>query len=148
MALQFAPFISDIELPFYSALASLKINHDKLDDSARKVLGLYEVRPSDPSETSCRMQILGNALTSDELVDPFCPCSTWIQPVIVPDMEQRSESALPSRRHHQELQHGRGIPDARQDRISAASWAYGRCAWLDGAIAAQLTDALDMGGNP
>ncbi len=68
MALQFAPFISDIELPFYSALASLKINHDKLDDSARKVLGLYEVRANDPPESSCRMQILGNALTSDESV--------------------------------------------------------------------------------
>lgn len=66
MALQFAPFVSDIELPFYSALATLKINHDKLDDSARKILGLYEIRPSDAPEASSRMQILGNALTSDE----------------------------------------------------------------------------------
>jgi hypothetical protein len=31
-----------------SSLASHKINHDKLDDSARPVLGLYEIRPSDP----------------------------------------------------------------------------------------------------
>lgn len=68
MALQFAPFASDIELPFYTSLASLKINHDKLDDSARKVLGLYEIRPNDAPESSCRMQILGNALTSNELV--------------------------------------------------------------------------------
>lgn len=68
MALQFAPFASDIELPFYTSLASHKINHDKLDDSARKVLGLYEIRPNDAPEASCRMQILGNALTSNELV--------------------------------------------------------------------------------
>jgi ubiquitin-like modifier-activating enzyme ATG7 len=65
--MQYTPFASDIELPFYSALASLKINHDKLDDSARKVLGLYEVRPVDPPNASCRMQIHANALTSDEV---------------------------------------------------------------------------------
>lgn len=64
--LKFAPFASDIEIPFYSSLASHKLNHDKLDDSARKILGLYEIRPSDPKEQSCRMQIHGNALTSDE----------------------------------------------------------------------------------
>jgi ubiquitin-like modifier-activating enzyme ATG7 len=64
--MQFTPFASDIELPFYTAFTSLKINHDKLDDSARKLLGLYEIRASDPPEASCRMQIRGNALTSDE----------------------------------------------------------------------------------
>ncbi|KAL5363979.1 hypothetical protein BJX96DRAFT_167918 [Aspergillus floccosus] len=64
--MQYTPFASDIELPFYTALASLKINHDKLDDAARKLLGLYEIRLSDPPNTSCRMQIHGNALTSDE----------------------------------------------------------------------------------
>ncbi|KAL3457743.1 hypothetical protein BJX64DRAFT_268373 [Aspergillus heterothallicus] len=63
--MQYTPFASDIELPFYTALASLKINHDKLDDSARKILGLYEVRPADAPNASCRMQIHGNALTSD-----------------------------------------------------------------------------------
>lgn len=66
--MQFAPFASDIELPFYTSLASHKINHDKLDDSARKLLGLYEVRPSDAPDVSCRMQVHGNALTSDECV--------------------------------------------------------------------------------
>ncbi|KAK2762822.1 Autophagy protein 7 [Arachnomyces sp. PD_36] len=65
--MQFTPFASDIELPFYSSLASLKINHDKLDDSARKLLGLYEIRSSDALEASCRMQIRGNALTSDDV---------------------------------------------------------------------------------
>lgn len=64
--MQYTPFVSDIELPFYTSLASLKINHDKLDDSARKVLGLYEIRSSDAPDVSCRMQIHGNALTSDE----------------------------------------------------------------------------------
>ena len=66
--LKFAPWASEIELGFYSSLASLKINHDKLDDSARKLLGLYEVRPGDPPNNSGRMQIRGNALTTDELV--------------------------------------------------------------------------------
>ncbi|KAL4785832.1 hypothetical protein BJX76DRAFT_346728 [Aspergillus varians] len=64
--MQYTPFASDIELPFYTALASHKINHDKLDDSARKILGLYEIRPADPPNVSCRMQIHGNALTSDD----------------------------------------------------------------------------------
>ncbi|KAL4768358.1 hypothetical protein BDW60DRAFT_197636 [Aspergillus nidulans var. acristatus] len=69
--MQYTPFASDIELPFYTALASLKINHDKLDDSARKVLGLYELRPSDTPNTSCRIQIHGNALTSDEVPSTY-----------------------------------------------------------------------------
>ena len=68
--MRFAPFASDIELPFYTSLAALKIDHDRLDDSARRVLGLYEVRPTDTPEASCRMQLLGNALTSDEFVNP------------------------------------------------------------------------------
>lgn len=68
MALRFAPFASEIELPFYTALSQSKIDHDKLDDSARRVLGLYEPRPhTDPNE-SCKMQVLGNALSSDESV--------------------------------------------------------------------------------
>lgn len=66
--LKFATFISDIELPFYTSLASHKINHDKLDDSARRLLGLYEIRPTDLPEASCRLQLHGNALTNDELV--------------------------------------------------------------------------------
>lgn len=61
--LQFATFTSDIELPFYSALFASKLEYDKLDDSARNVLGLYEPRLEEP-QASCKMQILGNALTS------------------------------------------------------------------------------------
>ncbi|KAI9787542.1 MAG: Autophagy protein 7 [Geoglossum umbratile] len=70
--MRFAPFASDIELPFYTSLAALKIDHDKLDDSARRVLGLYEVRPTDVPEASCRIQLLGNALTSDEVPKAYC----------------------------------------------------------------------------
>lgn len=65
-ALKFVPFSSEIELPFYSALFSSKLDHDKLDDSARPVLGLYEPRAQADLESSTRMQILGNALTSKE----------------------------------------------------------------------------------
>ncbi|KAG6008707.1 Autophagy protein 7 [Claviceps maximensis] len=63
LPLQFATFTSEIELPFYSALFASKLDYDKLDDSARNVLGLYEPRIEEPS-ASCKMQILGNALTS------------------------------------------------------------------------------------
>ncbi|TVY92126.1 Ubiquitin-like modifier-activating enzyme [Lachnellula willkommii] len=66
MALKFAPFGSEIELPFYTALSQSKIDHDKLDDSARTVLGLYEPRSTAP-EDSCRMRVLGNALNSDDV---------------------------------------------------------------------------------
>ena len=68
--LKFATFSSDIELPFYTSLASHKINHDKLDDSSRRLLGLYEIRPEEDAGISCRMQLHGNALTNDELVLP------------------------------------------------------------------------------
>ncbi|KAJ5894432.1 Ubiquitin-like modifier-activating enzyme atg7 [Penicillium taxi] len=69
--MQYTPFASDIELPFYTALSSQKINHDKLSDSARPVLGLYEIRPSDPANSSCRMQIHGNALNINEASASF-----------------------------------------------------------------------------
>jgi ubiquitin-like modifier-activating enzyme ATG7 len=69
--MQYVPFASDIEIPFYASLASHKINHDKLDDSARKLLGLYEIRPADSKEHSCRMQVHANALTSDEVPAGF-----------------------------------------------------------------------------
>ena len=66
--LKFATLTSDIELPFYTSLASHKINHDKLDDSARRLLGLYEIRPTDSPDASCRLQIHGNALTAEGYV--------------------------------------------------------------------------------
>lgn len=66
--LKFATFTSDIELPFYTSLASHKINHDKLDDSARKLLGLYEIRSNDTPGSSCRLQVHSNALTNDASV--------------------------------------------------------------------------------
>ena len=69
--LHFAPFASEIELPFYSALFASKLDYDKLDDSARSVLGLYQPRSEDPA-SSCRMQILGTALTSNQYVVQPC----------------------------------------------------------------------------
>ena len=56
--LKFAPWSSDIELSFYAALRSLK------------VVGRYEVRPNDAPDRSARMQMHGDAFTSDEYVVP------------------------------------------------------------------------------
>jgi len=66
MALKFAPFGSEIELPFYTSLSQSKIDHDKLDDSARTVLGIYEPRATSAPDESCKMRVLGNALISEE----------------------------------------------------------------------------------
>ena len=79
--LKFATFTSDIELPFYTSLASHKINHDKLDDSARRLLGLYEIRSSDLPEASCRLQVHGNALTNDAVPAGFCRAEGMIKNV-------------------------------------------------------------------
>lgn len=70
--LQFATFKSEIELPFYSALFASKLDYDRLDDSARGVLGIYEPQLVDPV-SSCNMQILGGALTTQECVHPEMP---------------------------------------------------------------------------
>ncbi|RKF53535.1 Ubiquitin-like modifier-activating enzyme atg7 [Golovinomyces cichoracearum] len=71
LALKFAPFTSEIELPFYKALSNFKIDVDRLDDSTRPVLGLYEHRLTTSPEASCRMQILGDALTSGNVPAGF-----------------------------------------------------------------------------
>ncbi|GAP83291.1 putative ubiquitin-like modifier-activating enzyme atg-7 [Rosellinia necatrix] len=60
--LKFAPFSSDIELPFYSALFASKLEHDKLSDSARPVLGVYEPRIGVHPDDSVKMQVLASAL--------------------------------------------------------------------------------------
>lgn len=65
---KFAAFTSQIELPFYSALFSSKLDYAKLDDSARFVLGVYEANPSATPDEATRMQILGNALTNNSYV--------------------------------------------------------------------------------
>lgn len=67
-ALKFVPFKSDIELDFYASLANHKINHDKLNDAPRRVVGLYENRPKEDTGLACRMKFHGSALASDELV--------------------------------------------------------------------------------
>jgi len=66
MDLKFDTFSSEIELPFYAALFSSKLEHDKLDDSQRMVLGLYEPRAQSDPESSTRMQIRGSALSNDQ----------------------------------------------------------------------------------
>ncbi|KAH7255515.1 uncharacterized protein BKA55DRAFT_725791 [Fusarium redolens] len=70
--LKFVPFIPEIELSFYLALFSSKLNHDKLDDSVRSVLGLYEPRLEEP-ESSCRVHLSGNALTGSSTNAPSPP---------------------------------------------------------------------------
>ena len=79
--LKFATFASDIELPFYTSLASHKINHDKLDESARRLIGLYEIKSNDAPEASCRLQIHGNALTNDAVPAGFCRAEGMIKNV-------------------------------------------------------------------
>ena len=63
--LKYAPFESEIELPFYSALNALKIDHDRLNAPARRLVGVYEVPISVNSE-GCRMRVQGNALTTSQ----------------------------------------------------------------------------------
>ena len=64
MALKFVPFSSQLELPFYTAFFNSKLEHDKLDDSARSVVGIYEARSEAEPTQSARMQIHANALSS------------------------------------------------------------------------------------
>jgi ubiquitin-like modifier-activating enzyme ATG7 len=65
-ALKFVPFSSEVELPFYYALFASKLDTDKLDDSARPVMGLYEPRWRADEASGTRMQIFGSALTNRE----------------------------------------------------------------------------------
>jgi len=71
MALKFVPFSSQLELPFYSAFFTSKLEHDKLDDSARSLVGLYEPRAEKEPNQSARMQIHANALTSKKWVSGY-----------------------------------------------------------------------------
>lgn len=58
--IKYATFESVIELPFYHSLASHKINHDKLSEAPRRVLGQYV--PGDEQ----RLLVQGDALSTDE----------------------------------------------------------------------------------
>ncbi|CAZ81899.1 unnamed protein product [Tuber melanosporum] len=71
--MKYAPFSSLIDLQFYYSLASHKIDYDKLDESPRKVLGQY--LPHDGG----RMQVHGNALTSDEVPITACRAEGMIK---------------------------------------------------------------------
>ncbi|KAL8800845.1 MAG: hypothetical protein Q9223_007207 [Gallowayella weberi] len=107
--LKFATFTSDIELPFYTSLANLKINHDKLDDSSRQLLGLYEVRPTDTPESSCRLQVHGNSLTSDAVAPGLYRAEGMIKNVnTIEDYRNLDKTAILT-------QAGRTIWDAIKD---------------------------------
>ncbi|KAL8943302.1 MAG: hypothetical protein Q9216_001145 [Gyalolechia sp. 2 TL-2023] len=93
--LKFATLTSDIELPFYTALASLKIDHDKLDDSSRRILGLYEIKPTDTPDASCRLQIHGNSLTNDVIAPGFYRAEGMIKNVnTIEDYRNVDKTAL------------------------------------------------------
>lgn len=64
--MKYDSFYSFVELGFYSALASHKIDYDKLDDSARKLLGLYSPAKVNSTRDGSRMEIAPNALVADE----------------------------------------------------------------------------------
>ncbi|TKX21483.1 putative ubiquitin-like modifier-activating enzyme atg7 [Elsinoe australis] len=71
-SLQYAPWTTEIDLGFYSALAKFKLENDKLESPVRKVLGAYEVRPRDAPERSTSMQIHTSALTNHEVPGGTC----------------------------------------------------------------------------
>ncbi|KAF3762942.1 hypothetical protein M406DRAFT_108084 [Cryphonectria parasitica EP155] len=93
--LKFAAFSSQIELPFYSALFSSKLDHAKLDDSARFVLGTYESNPAATPDESTRMQILGNSLTNNSVGLNQCRADGTIKNVnTIEDFKQTDKAAM------------------------------------------------------
>ncbi|KAF8447073.1 autophagy ubiquitin-activating enzyme ApgG [Kalaharituber pfeilii] len=65
--MKYDSFYSFVELGFYSALAAHKIDYDKLDDSARKLLGLYAPAKLNAARDGSRMEIAPNALVADDI---------------------------------------------------------------------------------
>ena len=63
--LKFATLTSSVELPFWAALASQKINKDRLDDSARRILGVYRIPLPGEASASCCLEVHADALTND-----------------------------------------------------------------------------------
>lgn len=66
--MKFDAFYSFVEVGFYSSLANQKIDHDKLDDSARPLLGLYSPAKVNTVRDGSRLEIAPNALTAHEFV--------------------------------------------------------------------------------
>ncbi|PSR76436.1 hypothetical protein BD289DRAFT_486853 [Coniella lustricola] len=92
---KFAAFNSQIELPFYSALFSSKLDHDKLDDSARFVLGTYEANPAASPDDSARLLILGNALTNNSVGLSQCRAEGTIKNVnTIEDFKATNKQAM------------------------------------------------------
>ncbi|RPB29577.1 E1-like protein-activating [Terfezia boudieri ATCC MYA-4762] len=65
--MKYDSFYSFVELGFYTALASHKIDYDKLDDSARKLLGLYSPAKVNSARDGSRLEIAPNALVADDI---------------------------------------------------------------------------------
>jgi ubiquitin-like modifier-activating enzyme ATG7 len=63
--LKYVAFESEIELAFYSALNTVKIDHDRLDAPTRRVVGLYEA-PISVTGDSCRIRVQGNAMNLEQ----------------------------------------------------------------------------------
>lgn len=145
--LKFATFTSDIELPFYASLASRKIDHDKLDDSSRRILGFYEIKPTDAPDASCRLQIHGNSLTSDEYAR--LAQRTLGRSLIL--CIQRGSGFLPRGGNDQECQYNRGLSQPGQNGNTHSSWTYGPsiencfCRVTQALKAAQIWDAIRDG---
>lgn len=62
---QFVPWGTEVEPGFWTSLANLKINTDKLDESTRHMIGMYDVRYGALPASSCRMMVGQSALTSN-----------------------------------------------------------------------------------
>ncbi|KAH6630974.1 hypothetical protein B0J18DRAFT_394588 [Chaetomium sp. MPI-SDFR-AT-0129] len=93
--LKYVPFSSEIELPFYSALFSSKLEHDKLDSSARSVTGLYEPRPQAGQDAGARVQILGNALTNRDVPAGMSRAKGYIKNVnTIEEFKNTDKSAM------------------------------------------------------
>ena len=64
--LEYVAFDSQMDMPFYTNFFASKLDHDKLDDSARFILGVYEPRGEKNPNLSVKMQIHANALTNNQ----------------------------------------------------------------------------------
>lgn len=66
--LKFAPFSSDIELSWYAHYFSSKLEHDKLNESARQIFGIYEPQPGAHRDDSMKMQLMGKHYTNADRI--------------------------------------------------------------------------------
>lgn len=65
--LQFVPWQTEVDPGFWISLANLKIKVDKLDESTRQIIGMYDMRYGAPPAASCRVMINQSALQSNRV---------------------------------------------------------------------------------